>query len=77
MLVNLNSKSLMPLSCFFLFSPSHRTPSDTTSPYIPASSVFKMREQEKVPGGCLTQRAERWAKGPEEELYPWTMGLNT
>ncbi len=67
----------MHVSYVFLFSPSHRTQLDTTSPYIPASSVFKMREQEKVPGGCLTQRGERWAKGPEDELYPWTIALNT
>lgn len=66
----------MPQSYFFLFS-LYRTPSDTTFPYILALSVFKMREQEKVPGGCLTQKEERWVKDPADELYPWTMALST
>lgn len=66
----------MPQSYFFLFY-IYRTPSDTTSPYILASSVFKMREQEKVPGGCLTQRVEKWVKDPADELFPWTMELST
>lgn len=64
-------------NALFLFSSIYRTPLDTTSPCIPDSSVFKMREQEKVPGGCLTQKVEKWAKGPADELYPWTMALST